>query len=107
MTVLIVEKYVVNPGKEADFNRFWQRILRYRKEKPEMLKEIKSMKLYTQMFGGISGAKIELVEFDNLAGYENLMARVMKDEEMMKMHVEFMALVDPTTYSTEVLNANE
>ena len=72
-----------------------------------MLKELKLLKLYTQTFGGISGAQIELLEFDSLAGYENLMARVMKDEEMKKIHVEFMLLIDPTTYSMEVWNANK
>ena len=107
MTILLVEKYVIKPGKDEAFKQLWQKILKYKREKPEMLKEIKSMKLYTQRFGGISGAKIELVEFDSLAGYEKLIARVMKDEEMKKIHADFMALIDPTTYTMEVWNANE
>jgi DNA/RNA-binding domain of Phe-tRNA-synthetase-like protein len=97
MTVLVVDRYVIKQGKEDDFKRLWQRTLKYKKENPEKLKELKSIKLYTQMFGGISGSQIEISEFNSLTDYENLGARVMKDEEMKKIHAEFMALKDLTT----------
>jgi len=107
MTILILERYVIKHGKEDDFKRLWQRTLRFKQEKPKMLKELRSLKLYTQMFGDISGSKIEISEFDSLTDYENLSARVMEDEEMKKIHAEFMALKDLTTYKIEVLNANK
>lgn len=107
MTILVLERYVIKQGKEDDLKRLWQRTLRFKQEKPKMLKELRSLKLYTQMFGDISGSKIEMSEFDSLTDYENLSARVIKDEEMKKIHAEFMALKDLTTYKMEVLNANE
>jgi len=44
--------------KQDEFMPLIQRYLKYIKENPERFKEIKSIKLFTQRFGGIFGAYI-------------------------------------------------
>jgi hypothetical protein len=45
------------------------------------------------MLGGISGAYVGLMEFDNLATYEKLQTRVSKDEGYVRLQ-EFTPLPD-------------
>jgi len=105
MTILVVSTWVVKPEKQEEFMQLWQRHLKYRKENPEMFKELKSFKLFTQTFGGISGAYVELVEYNSLADYEKLIAKISKDKGFMKMLQEFILLIDPDTLSENVWNA--
>jgi hypothetical protein len=56
---------------------------------------LKSTKLFTQAFGGIADAYVELEEFENLEGCEKFYDRSSKDEEWTKIDQEFMLLIDP------------
>lgn len=94
MTVFIVDTCVVKPKNQGEFIRYWRRLLRYVKKNPEKFKELKSLKLFTQTFGGISSAYVEMWEFDGLADWEKWFMRVMKDEEIMKIYQEFLLLID-------------
>ena len=105
MSVFIVDTYVVKPEKQEEFMALIQRMLKYRKEKPEKFKELKSWKLFSQRFGGIGGAYIGMGEFDNMADAEKYGTRVSKDEAYMKMWQELMLLIVPATYSVNVWNA--
>jgi len=102
MTVLIVETYVVKPGKQREFMSLLQRILKYKKENPERFKEMKSKKIFSQVFGGISGGYIEMNEFDSMADAEKYMARILKDEGFMKLYQRAKLLLVPATYSLSV-----
>jgi hypothetical protein len=99
MTVFIVETYVVKPEKQAEFKSLPRKWQKYMKENTEKLKEMKSWKLYTQTFGSISGAYIEQVEYDSLAEHEKCNARLLKDQEYLKLYQEAMALIDTATFS--------
>jgi len=90
---------VVKPEKQAEFNSLLQRFLQYTKENPELFKEMKSLKLFTQTFGSISGAYVEMVEFDSLADHEKFHAKSKKDERYMKLYQEAMTLIDTATFS--------
>jgi len=96
MTVFMVGQWVVKPEKKEEHTKLLKRILKHMKDNPKMFKEIKSYKIFTQTFGGISGAYVELVEFDSLADYERSDKRMQKDEALAKMIKEFMLLVEPT-----------
>ena len=102
ITVFIVETYVVKPGKQGELMTLLKRIAEYKKENPEKFKEMKSKKIFSQMFGGISGGFIEMIEFDNMVDAEKYMAREEKDEEFMKLYQEAMLLLVPATYSMNV-----
>jgi len=105
MTVFIVDTFVVKPEKQREFMQLNQRFLKYKKENPERLREMKSWKLFVQTFGGISDAYfISMEEFDNMEDVGKHMTRVSKDEELMKILQELMLLVDPATFSRNVWN---
>ena len=104
MAVFVVETYIVKPEKQAEFMPLLQKILEYKKENPETFKEMKSKKVFTQIFGGISGRYIEMNEFDSMADAEKYMTRIMKDEGFMKLYQEAKLLLVPATYSLEVWN---
>ena len=104
MTVFVVETYVVKPGKEGELMLLLQRMREYKKENPEQFMEMKSKRVFSQMFGGISGGYVELDEFDGMADAEKYMARIFKDEGFMKLYQEAKLLVVPATYSLNVWN---
>ena len=103
MAVFIVETFVVKPEKQKEFMPLWKKMLKFIKENPKMFKG-KSGKLFTQMFGGVYGTYVSLFEYDSLADLEKEMTATMKDERLMKMMQEFMLLVVPNTYTTNIWN---
>jgi len=68
---------------------------------------MKSKRIFSQMFGGISGGYIELNEFDSVADADKYMARMDKDKGYMKLYKEALQLVVPATYSLNVWKAVE
>jgi len=102
MTVFEVGQWMVKPEKQEEYTKLLKRILKHIKDNPKMFKEIKSYKIFTQTFGGIYGAYIELVEYDSLADYERSNKRMQKDEALAKMNKEFMSLIEPTTLSSNL-----
>jgi len=105
MTILVVSAWAIKPEKQDEFTQLWQKYLKYKKENPETFKELKSLKLFTQTFGGIYGAYVELGEYNSLADYEKLQARIMKDKGYAKLLQEFLLIVDPATVTSNVWTA--
>ncbi|NIR87973.1 hypothetical protein GWO13_10650 [Candidatus Bathyarchaeota archaeon] len=102
MTVFEVGQWMVKPEKQEEFTKLLKRILKYMKDNPKIFKEVKSLKIFSQTFGGIYGAYVELVEYDSLADYERSSKRMEKDEALAKMNKEFMLLIEPTTLSSNL-----
>ena len=80
MTIFVVETYVVKPGKQGELILLLQRMREYKEKNPEGFKEMKSKRIFSQMFGGVSGGYVELNEFDSVADAERYIARTDKDE---------------------------
>ena len=102
MSIFVVEKCMVKPEKREQFKSLMQRVLKYKEENPKLFKEVKSWKLFRQMFGGIAGAYISMWEFENLTDLEKCWAKEEKDEGFMKMHQELLQLIDPATFSMKI-----
>jgi len=107
MTIFVVETYVVKPGKQGELMLLLQRMREYKEKNPEAFKEMKSKRIFSQMFGGVSGGYVELDEFDSVADAEKYIARMYKDEGFMKLLQEALQLVVPATYSLNVWKAVE
>jgi len=105
MTVFVIWTWVVKPEKQEEHNRMMQRYLKYIKENPEISRVVKSMKVFTQTFGGIYGSYVQLIEYNSLADYERLQGRLLKDKEYMEILQEFMLVIDPAKLSVNVWNA--
>jgi len=103
MAVIVVWKWVVKPEKQAEHNRMMQRYLKWIKANP--IKEVKSMKVFNQTFGGIYGSYVELLEYDSLADYEKVQARLLKDKEYMEMLQELLLVSEPSELCIDVWNA--
>jgi len=102
MTVFMVGQWVVKPEKQEEYTKLLKRILKHMKDNPKMFKEVKSYKIFTQTFGGIYGAYVELVEYNSLADYERSNKKMQKDEALAKMNKELMSLIEPTTLSSNL-----
>jgi hypothetical protein len=105
MSVFVVETYLVLPEKREKFKSLMQRLLQYKEENPKLFEEVRSLKLFTQVFGGIAGTNIELWEFDSMTDIEKCWKREDKDEGFMKIHQQFLQLIDPTTFSMRIWNS--
>ena len=68
----------------------------------ELFREVKSFKVFSQMFGGGVNGSVELVEYESLADYEKLHEKLLKDSGYIKLIQEFLQLVDPATLSEQV-----
>ena len=102
MPVFVVETYVVDPEKQREFMSALKKILEYKKANPERFKEMKSKKIYSQMFGDISGRHIEMNEFNSLAEAEKYLTTTSKDKGFMKLYQKAKLLLVPATYSMTV-----
>ncbi|MDH5462395.1 MAG: NIPSNAP family protein [Candidatus Bathyarchaeota archaeon] len=107
MTILTVDKWMIKPEKQAEHKKLMQKYHKFMKDNAEMCKEMKLVGEYTQMFGGVSGMYVWLVEYDSLADLEKLNKRMEKDEEAKKLMQEWMPLIDPASVSTNVWTAVE
>jgi heme-degrading monooxygenase HmoA len=107
MTIFVVETYVVKPGKQRELISLLKRMREYKEKNPEGFREMKSRRIFSQMFGGVAGKYVELNEFDSLAEAEKYFARTAKDEGFIKLYKEALQLVVPATYSLNVWKALE
>jgi len=98
----VVWKWVVKPEKQEAHNRMMKRYLKWIKETP--IKELKSIKIFTQTFGGAYGSYVTLLEYDNLADYEKSAARLLKDKEYMEIMQEFILVTEPAELCIDVWN---
>ena len=105
MSIFVVETYLVASEKREKFKLLMQRLLEYKKENPKLFEEVRSLKLFAQMFGGIAGSYIEMWEFDSMADLEKCWKREDKDAGFMRIHQEFLQLIDPTTFSMKIWNS--
>jgi hypothetical protein len=104
MTVFMVETYVVKPEKLSEFTAYKAK---WKKFFAKWLKEVKSYKMFTQLFGGNWGGYVEMWEFENLADCEKFFNRVMQSDYTTKLYPEFASLVVPATYSISAWNPVE
>lgn len=102
MSIFVVETCMIKPEKRGEFKSLMNRVRKYKEQNPELFKEVKSWKLFRQMFGGTAGAYVSMWEFENLADLEKCWAKEEKDENFQKMHHELLKLIYPTTFSIEI-----
>ena len=105
MGVFVVETYVIKQEKQREYMPWMRRFRKYMKEKPELFKEVKSLKFFTQTFGGVFGGYVILWEFDSMGGLEKAMNSWFKDKGMVKITEEFKDLLEPTAHSLSVWNS--
>ena len=104
MSVFLVETYVIKPEKQGEFTAYKKK---WKKFFAKWLKELKSYKMFAQLFGGNYGGYVEMWVFENLANLEKFFSRVMQSDYATKLQPEFLALVVPGAYSMSIWNPVE
>ncbi|UCC33733.1 MAG: hypothetical protein JSW53_01650 [Candidatus Bathyarchaeota archaeon] len=93
---------MVKPERRAEFKDLMQRVRKYKEENPELFREVKSWRLFRQMFGGAAGAYVSMWEFESFVDLERCWAKEEKDEAFQKMHQELLQLIYPTTFTMKI-----
>jgi hypothetical protein len=103
MTVFMVETLVVKPDKLGEAAAFDEKFEALMKKRPDLFKEIKSVKHFSHFLGGNSGGRVMMWEFESLADVDKFLNRCMGDKEWMtKFYPELAALMVPGTHSLNV-----
>jgi len=108
MTLFLVETYVIKPEKQAEFMAYkekWKQFFAYKENRPQLFEEVKSYRMFAQMFGGNVGGYVETWEFDNLAKCDEFFHKVMQSDYPTKLYPEFASLLVPATYTMNVWNS--
>lgn len=103
MTVFLVSTWVVKLDKASEYMAFSKKYLTWMKERPDLFKEVKSYKVFSNMLGGNYSGGVEMIEFESLSDLEKWLNRYTSDKEhMTKIWPEFAPLVVPETFSSSV-----
>jgi lipopolysaccharide/colanic/teichoic acid biosynthesis glycosyltransferase len=102
MTIFLVERFVVKPDKLAEFPTLVNKWKAMVKSRPELFKEMKSYKIYSDQLGGNWGGGTWMTEVESLAELEKAFNKVMGDKEYMTHMEEWYALIVLGTYSISV-----
>ena len=104
MAVFKVETYVVRPEKHVEYMSAMKKWTEYIKKNKQKCKELKSWRLFSQMFGGTAGGYVEIAEFESLADLEKFLHRIFHGNEksIAEIVAGFTSSVVPGTYSVNV-----
>jgi hypothetical protein len=105
MTIFTVETWIVKPDKLGEFTAVLKKFETWMKKHPELLKEVKSVKVFSHMFGGNWGGYIMMTEYENFAEIEKSMNKSEKSDFMTTLYPEFASLLVPGSYSTNIWNS--
>jgi hypothetical protein len=105
MTVFMVETYIVKPDKLGEAAAHFKKFETWVKEHPELLKEVKSTKIFTHLLGGNWGGYVVMTEFENLAEGEKWENKFMKSGYMTTLYPEWASLLVAGSYSISIWNS--
>ena len=103
MTVFLTEKYMVKQDKLDEFAACVKNLEAMMKKRPALFNDVKSHRIFHNLFGGTWNGYVEMTELGSLAEVEKFMTRAMKDKEFMtKVYAKFMAVIVPESYSVNI-----
>jgi hypothetical protein len=107
MSIINAVTFVVRPENQNKATQLLKELKEHFFNNKEVYKEIKSMNLFTQLYGGTYGTYVDLEEYDSFAACEEAQKTMEKDEVIMKIYRELMELIEPSTLSINVWKATE
>jgi antibiotic biosynthesis monooxygenase (ABM) superfamily enzyme len=102
MTIFLVRTYVVKPDKLSEHDAWGKKLVALMKNRPDLFKEVKSLKVLSQKYGDNIGGYVAMWKFESLADSEKWENNFKKNKEQMTLKSEFMALIVPGTYSAKI-----
>jgi hypothetical protein len=89
----------------AEWEAFGKKWTEFTKKRSDLLKDVKSWRLFANVLGGPMGGYVEMWEFENLATAEKVMGKMMQDKEFVtEIYASFIALTVPGTHSMSIWN---
>jgi len=104
MTIFLMETYVIKPDKLEEFTALLKKLETYMKKHPDLFKEVKSHKVFSQILGANWGGYVEMTEFENLTNFEKWMMRIMQSDYMKTVYPEYAVLEVPGMHSINMWN---
>lgn len=103
VTVFMMDTYVLKPEKVSEYATFLKRYDTWMRSQPELFREVKSVRLYSQTLGHVLDSYCEIWEFESLAGLETWVAKYFVNKEATAWHQEWLGMVVPGTESRSTL----
>ena len=104
MTICIAVTFIVY-AKNHDRAEELMTQLKQRFDGEERYSAVRSMRFYTQIYGGIYGTFMDLEEYDSFASCEETQKVMEDDSVVMGIYRELMSIIDPATYSINAWQA--
>ncbi len=104
MTISIAVTFVVE-AKDHGKAKELLTALKQHFDGEEKYSAVRSMRFYTQIYGGIYGTFMDLEEYDSFAACEETQKVMENDSAVMSLYQELMSIIDPTTYSINAWQA--
>jgi hypothetical protein len=103
MTIFMTEIYVIKPDRLGDLAACVKNFEAFMKKRPDLFKEVKSHRIFSQVLGGNWGGYVEMTEVESMADAEKFYTRAMGDKDFMtEVYAKFMDLIVPGTYSVNI-----
>lgn len=106
MTICIAVTFVVEAKDHGKASELLKK-LKQRFEGEDRYSAVRSMRFYTQIYGGIYGTFMDLEEYDSFAACEETQKVMENDSVVMGLYQELMSIIKPTTYSINAWQAME
>ena len=104
MNVIYVSTYMVKYEKQAEFQAFIKRFLKFKRANPKVFEGVKSFRLFQQEYGGVVGSYVEMWEFRSKEEQEKFLMGYMKHKELKEIDTEFQEMIDHSTLTASIWN---
>jgi len=101
-SIFWVHQSVLKPEKTGEYAAWLKKYEAWTQGQAELFKEVKSVKLLSQVIGNSMGSFLELWEFESLADLERWLVKYSSNKEVAVWHQEWMAMIVPGTWSSSM-----
>ena len=98
MTICIAVTFVVD-AKDHGTAKSLLTELKQHFDSEEKYSAVRSMRFFTQIYGGTYGTFMDLEEYDSFTACEETQKVMESDGLVMRIYRDLVSIIDPTTYS--------
>jgi len=98
----MVHQYAVKPEKLGEFAAWGNKYFAWAQGRQDLFKEVKSLKVFSQMLGASMGGCMEMWEFESLTDLEKWSGKFSLDKERLVWQQQWLAMVVPGTWSSSI-----
>jgi antibiotic biosynthesis monooxygenase (ABM) superfamily enzyme len=99
MTVFLVRTYTVKPDKLKEHDQWGKKLVTLMKKKPALFNGVKSMRVFSNKYGGCIGGFTAMWGFENINSIQGWEKGFSEIPEELTLRSEFMDLLVPGSFS--------